>query len=123
LLKLDSKMKHTLLIIFFLFFGRLSSAQEISCQKLYETITSQYDSESSVSCIGSSLLAKATYYTLDDMGFVIAYIKENEYDINGKPYIFCGISSQRWSYFKSDGIYSWGKSFHKYIRDYTCNCY
>lgn len=73
----------------------------------------------------STMLAKVEYYRLDDMGFVVAFIKSNDYDIYGKPYIFCGISLDRWDAFVNGAIYggSWGESFHQYIRDYTCNCY
>lgn len=77
-----------------------------------------------VNTMGSSMLVKAEYYQVDyNAGLVIAYIKNNEYDFKGKPYIFCGISSTRWSNFKSKGLYeSWGKSFHEYIMDHTCDC-
>ncbi len=73
----------------------------------------------------SSWLVKVEYYQVDyDGGLVIAYIKKNDYDFKGKPYIFCGISSQRWSAFKTEGLYgSYGEAFHKYIMDYTCDCY
>jgi len=99
------------------------TAQTMSCQEVYEIVTEQYDSKDTVNCYMSTMLAKATYYQLEGMGFVVAYIKRNKFDMRGKPYIFCGISSTRWRSFKSGGMYgSWGKSFHKYIREYTCDC-
>jgi len=117
-------MKKLVILFFFLVIKTPSNAQSISCQELFEIITDYHDTRDNVITIGSSMLAKATHYTVDGDGFVIAYIKSNDYDFLGKPYIFCGISSQRWSRFKIEGMTgSWGESFHNYIREYTCNCY
>ena len=70
------------------------------------------------------MLAEVEYYELQNMGFVVAYIKSSDYDFTGKPYIFCGISSYTWSSFKTSGMMgSWGESFHEYIMDHTCDCY
>lgn len=99
-------------------------AQSMSCSEVYQIVTENYDYRDVVTPINSTMLAKVTYYTLEGNGFVVARIKANQYDFQGKPYIFCGISSQRWARFKSEGMYgSWGESFHAYIREYTCNCY
>src|SRR5690606_12616903 len=109
------------LIFFFCSLG--VQAQTMSCQEVLEIVTENYDYRDNVTPIGSTMLSKATYYTVDGEGFVVAYIKSNQYDFQGRPYIFCGISSQRWTKFKSEGMYgSWGESFHAYIREYTCNC-
>ncbi len=119
-------MKKHIILLVFLFFGLLSEnsyAQTISCQEVFEIVTEHYDSKDEVACYGSSMLTKAIYYRLDGMGFVVGYIKSNEYDFRGKPYIFCGITDARWRAFKSAGMYgSWGESFHEYIREYTCDC-
>ncbi|NVK53838.1 MAG: hypothetical protein HWD85_12955 [Flavobacteriaceae bacterium] len=116
--------KAILPLIFIIFLPRLSNGQGISCQEVYEIVTENYDYKDTVTPIGSSMLTRVTYYTLDGDGFVVANIKRNEYDFRGTPYIFCGISSQRWARFKNEGMFnSWGESFHAYIRDYTCNCY
>lgn len=113
----------TLLLIVFLGTSVFSFSQSISCQKLFQIVTKEYDSKRNQSILMSSMLAKADYYRLDNIGFVVAYIKSNEYDFNGQPYIFCGISQSRWNSFVNAGILdSWGKSFHQYIRDYTCDC-
>ena len=117
-------MKKIAILFFFLILKTPVNAQSISCQELFEGVTEYYDSRDNVTTIGSSMLAKVTRFTVDGDGFVIAYIKNNDYDFQGKPYIFCGISSQRWSRFKIEGMTgSWGESFNNYIRDYTCNCY
>lgn len=98
-------------------------AQTISCQELYEVVTENYDNRDAVNVMMSTMLTKAVYYTVDGNGFVVANIKRNDFDMQGAPYIFCGISSQRWARFKSEGMYgSWGEAFHKYIRDYICDC-
>jgi len=116
--------KLSLLIFILTIFSHITlKAQSVSCQELFEIVTENYDNRDFVTPIGSSMLAKVTHYTVEGNGFVVAYIKSNQYDFTGKPYIFCGISSQRWSSFKSEGMFgSWGESFHEYIRDYTCNC-
>lgn len=106
-----------------LFFATIFSAQNVSCNDLLKYAKSSDSYPDRVSPISSSMIAKAEYYRVDGGGLVIAYIKASDYDFTGKPYIFCGISSQRWSKFKSEGMYgSWGKAFHEYIREYTCNC-
>lgn len=96
----------------------------MSCEEVYSTVINNYDYKDAASCYGSSMLAKVEYYRLDNMGFVVGYIKRSDYDFSGQPYIFCGISSYQWSRFKASGMTgSWGESFHEYIMDYTCNCY
>jgi hypothetical protein len=97
--------------------------QKPSCNDLVSYAKKNYDSEDSPMIISSTMLAKVERYTIDDSSLVIAYIKKDEYDLYGKPYVFCGISDERWTAFKNSGLYdSWGKSFHKYIIDYTCDC-
>lgn len=99
------------------------SAQDSSCNDLVRYAKSEDSYPDTVRPITSSMLAKVEYYEVNGGGLVIAYIKKNDYDFTGSPYIFCGISSQRWAKFKSEGMYgSWGESFHAYIREYTCNC-
>lgn len=115
-------MKTILLFVAFLFTS-VYSAQTASCSDLVSYARSSDSYPDKVNPYGSSMLAKAEYYEVDGGGLVIAYIKSNDYDYTGKPYIFCGISSQRWAKFKSEGMYgSWGESFHTYIMDYTCDC-
>lgn len=99
------------------------SAQNVSCAELVRYAKSTDSYPDVVRPISSSMIAKAEYYRVNGGGLVVAYLKSNDYDTSGRPYIFCGISSARWSKFKSEGMYgSWGKAFHAYIRDYTCNC-
>jgi hypothetical protein len=113
-------------LLFFLifFFGSLEiQAQTMSCQEAMEIVSNNYDYRDNVLPNGSTMLTRATYYTVEGAGYVVAYIKSNQYDLQGRPYIFCGISSQQWAKFKSAGMYgSWGESFHNYIINYTCNC-
>lgn len=98
-------------------------AQSVSCNDLVNYAKAKDPYPDVVRTYGSSMLVKAEYYEVEDTGLVIAYIRKNEYDFTGKPYIFCGISSRRWSTFKIEGITgSYGKAFHAYIMDYTCNC-
>jgi hypothetical protein len=117
-------MKKFFYLITFLFTAYSSFSQSISCQSLKREIESEADLESSTTCYGSSALAKVEYYTSDGEGYVIAYLKSSDFDLYGRPYIFCGISSARWDKFVSEGRSgSWGKAFNAFIRDYLCNCY
>ncbi len=117
-------MKKILITFLGLFIGINTFSQSISCSELYNMIVNNYDHKESTMCFNSSVLVRAEYYQLDNMGFVIAYIKANEYDLQGTPYIFCGISSYTWTSFTSDGMFgSWGKAFHEYIRNNLCDCY
>ena len=113
-----------LLITLALFIGTLTQGQTISCQELYETVTNNNRPTSTVTCMGSTMLVKAEYYTYQRNGYVVAYIKKNQYDFRGTPYIFCGISSFRWSNFRAKGMTdSWGKAFHEHIMGNKCNCH
>lgn len=111
-----------LIICAAMFFAVCFQAQ--TCSELVQYAKSEDPYPDRVAPYGSSMLAKAEFYEVDGGGLVIAYIKQNDYDFSGKPYIFCGISSQRWAKFKSEGMYSgsYGKAFHAYIMDYTCDC-
>ncbi len=121
-------MKSLLLVLFVLlpnlWQGSTLNAQSISCQELYDFIVEEYDSKDQVTCYGSSMLTKVTRYTYDGNGFVVAFIKQNDYDFRGSPYIFCGVSSWTWSSFKISGMGdSWGEAFHEYIFGHKCACY
>ena len=106
------------------FFSLISvHSQSISCQEVLEIVTENYTYSDYVTPLGSSMLIKVTYYSVEGEGFVVANIKSNQYDFQGSLYIFCGISIQRWARFKTEGMLgSWGESFHTYIREHTCNC-
>lgn len=116
-------MKKILFCILLLLYSSEMIAQSMSCQELFDTVTKYYDNSDVVSTVGSTMLTKANFYNVQGTGFVVAYLKSNDYDLQGRPYIFCGISTQDWINFKNEGRSgSWGESFHKYIRENTCNC-
>ena len=124
---LKSKIMSKIIVLIvsaFLIAGVEAYSQTISCQELYETVTKNNRPTSTVTCMGSTMLVKAEYYTYQRNGYVVAYIKKNQYDFRGTPYIFCGISSYRWSTFRANGMSgSWGKAFHEHIMDNKCDCY
>jgi hypothetical protein len=69
------------------------------------------------------MLSGTKYYYYNGVGYVIVFIKDNAYDSDDKPYIYCGISQERWGNFTTYGEKnSWGESFHYYIKDYACDC-
>lgn len=116
-------MKKILLFVVLTFSIRNFQSQTISCGDLAKYIVENYETKDTVQPFSSSMLVKATWYQYDGNGYVIAYLKSNDYDFQGRPYIFCGISRTRWDKFKNEGLFgSYGKAFHDYIMDYTCNC-
>lgn len=115
------KLIITTFVLLFVFSNTIK-AQDISCSELVTYVKSKAY-PTSQSCLGSSFLVKVDRYEVDGNGLVIAYIKNNQYDLTGKPYIYCGISYSTWNSFTSAGIMgSWGKAFHKYIKGNNCNC-
>lgn len=61
----------------------------------------------------------------DGVYVVVAEFLSSELFVNSKKYVFCGVPISNWEEFE----YSFylrltrGETFHKYIRNYTCNCY
>lgn len=121
----SNKVKILVAILVLLFvFSNTTKAQDVSCSELVTYVKKEGGYPSSQSCFGSSWLVKVDRYEIDGNGVVIAYIKSNEFDFSGKPYIYCGISYSTWSSFTSEGMMgSWGKAFHKYIKGNNCSCY
>jgi hypothetical protein len=85
------KILLTALVVFFVF-SNTTKAQDVSCSELVSYVKSKAY-PTSQSCFGSSFLAKVERYEVDGNGVVVAWIKSNDYDFTGKPYIYCGISS------------------------------
>lgn len=105
-----------------------SFSQEVSCKELLDFIKSKGSYVSSVGnyTMDSSWLYEVTAYSYESKYYVVAKIKENEYSYTTKSYIFCGIPYTNWSNFYYGGYSeskSYGERFHKYIKDYQCNCY
>jgi hypothetical protein len=116
-------MKNYILVLSIMLLSCMNSySQTMGCQELFETVTTNYDREESANCYGSSMLVKVDFYKVGNNNFAVAYIKSNIYDFKGRPYIFCGIPSMNWSYFKYNSKGSWGESYYEYISDYKCNC-
>jgi hypothetical protein len=107
---------------------RLSSSQEVNCDDLIDYVkTKGYrkGTVSSISLINSDWLKEVEAYTIDNLIVVIAEIKKDEWGINTKKYIFCGIPDSNWSdfyYGMNDVGKTYGERFHKYIIDYQCKC-
>jgi len=100
-------------------------AQKMSCNELYNFIIENGYKKATLTNyqLNSEWLYKVTAYTYNYKTYVIAEIKENEYSTKTKSYIFCNIPSLNWANFQN-GTYvdSYGERFHKYIKEYTCNC-
>jgi hypothetical protein len=111
------------LTILLVVFCTAGFAQTTSCSDLIYALEREAGYGDTFNAIGSSAIAKAVRYTFEGQGSVIIYFKRNDFDFNGTPYVFCDISSTRWSYFKSAGnTGSWGKAYNDYIKEYECNC-
>lgn len=122
-------MKKILLIIIFAFTFVGAKAQEVSCEDLKNFIESKGTQQVEVYSLtlNSSWLQNVKLYKYDNKYYVIAAIKKNKYDIyNTKSYIFCNIPYSNWTSFHTFDLYgesTYGERFHKYIKDYICNCY
>jgi hypothetical protein len=103
-----------------------TQAQSVKCTDLLQFIKQngyRKGEVGSYQLMNSSWLKSVTAYTYDNAIFVVAVIKKNEYDFQGKTYIFCGIPSRNWDYFSIyDTNPSYGEKFRKYIIDYKCDC-
>jgi hypothetical protein len=99
------------------------NSKKISCYSLMNFIIEKGSSSNYIEINSSSMLSGVRYYYYNGEGYVIIWVKNNTYDSDYKPYIYCGISKERWNYFTSYGEKSsWGESFHYYIKDYSCDC-
>lgn len=112
-----------LVIILLITISSFAKAQSVSCQEVYEFILENGYKANSISLTySSSMLTKVERYTYDGKNYVIGYIKQNDYDYKGSPYLFCGISSYDWNNFYVNYYSSAGVAFHEYIMPYKCNC-
>ena len=104
-----------------------AECQSVSCTELKEFVVengSKVGEVASYQTIYSDWLKSVQAYSYDNILFVVAQIKPNQYSLTFQSYIFCGIPMSNWNNFKIyDMEPSWGKKLHKYIKDYTCNCY
>lgn len=114
------KLSLLFLIMSFPIFG---NAQKMSCQEAYELVLEYGENKRTISIVGSTMLTKVIKYEIDNNLFVVGYIKSNEYDFRGSPYLFCGVSSYDWNSFTYNYLTSAGEAFHKYIFPYKCDCY
>lgn len=118
------KIKNLIKVILLVFIGVSVRCQSLSCVDLKNAIETEAEFVDSEIPINSKAISKVEYYRYKGNGFVIVYLKSNEFDYGGNPYIFCGISDSRWSNFIRLGrLESWGKSFHTYIKESLCNCF
>ena len=115
--------KYLLLLLFATIIKLNVSAQSVSCNDLAEYVQQESGYPDTATSFTSSFIKKVDYYRVDGVGVCIAYIKQNDWDFEGKPYIFCGISQYTWSMFRAESYNSMGKAFNKYIIDRTCDCY
>ena len=106
-----------------------SSAQDFSCNELMSFAKRngyKIGNVGPMSLYDSSWLKNVDAYKVDNTIVVIASIKQDEWGISSKDYIFCGVPKSNWDRFNnafSDWGTSYGERFHKYIYNYACNCY
>lgn len=117
---MKKQFPHLFLVLFVVaLFSTASIAQTSSCSDLINALQKKAGYGETVNATGSSAISKAVRYTYDGQGYVIVYFS----GYNSTPYVFCDISSTRWSSFKSAGnAGSWGKAFNDYIKGRDCNC-
>lgn len=123
-------MKRILLFLSFCLLSLLPlQAQDVSCTDLMEFVQDKGYRKATVSSIQlmhSSWLKEVVAYSIENTIVVIAEIKRDEWGINTKKYVFCGIPSSNWDAFYL-GLYdtnsTYGERFRKYVFDYKCDCY
>jgi hypothetical protein len=100
---------------------RYDNSKIINCSQLMLlAVTKSYFTDDA-QVINSSFILGADYYIADGNGFVILKIKRDGSYYNS--YIFCGISSDVWNTFKSEGeAFSWGEAYRRNIEMYKCDC-
>lgn len=118
-------MKIALTLISFTLFVNLLSAQDVSCSELVQFIEQEGWEKGSLNSfqLDSEWLYSVTAYSYDYKTFVVAEIKQGW---STNTYIFCGVPDSNWNNFSAwsiSGDVSYGERFHRYIMDYTCNCY
>lgn len=120
---MKTKTIKLLLLLTIILGGINLKAQTPTCSELYSYVKQKGGYPTTQYCYGSSFIVKAERYTVDGTGVAVIWMKNNDYDITGTPYIYCGISIMTWSNFTSAGVSgSWGKAFHQYIKGRNCDC-
>jgi hypothetical protein len=103
-------------------------SQDVTCDELTSYVKTEGYRKGSVysyQLYESSWLKSVECYQYDNVLFVIAEIKKDQYSYTTNKYIFCGIPKANWDSFYwgyNDSGKTYGERFHKYIIDYTCNC-
>ena len=119
-------MKFIIILLVTLSLNSKLNAQSVKCEDLMQFLVT-YGEEDEIPSyyLNSSWLYGVTAYTYNDVIYVVAEIKANEYSYNTNKYIFCGISTLDWMLFQlgDSETFSFGERFHKYIINYKCNCY
>ena len=122
-------MKRILLTIIFTLAFIGAKAQDVSCEDLKNFIKQKgYKQEEVISLtLDSSWLHNVVLYKYENKYYVIAEIKKDDFGFSTKSYVFCNIPYSNWTNFHSLYVISsnttYGERFHKYIKDYICNCY
>jgi hypothetical protein len=123
-----------IIILYIALKSKVSYCQEITCEELTKYVEKEgysFEKVNSFQLIESSWLNEVQAYlvNLDDerIIFVIASIKQDKFGFSNKKYIFCNVPKKNWDFFSKPYLTfntneSYGDRFHKYIRDYECNC-
>lgn len=116
------------MILFILIKSILIKGQDVKCDELVTYVERNgryYQEVNEVQLMNSTWLKKVTAYSIDNKIVVVAEIKRDQWGINTKKYIFCGITSDMWTAFYmgiNDLDKTYGERFQKYIFDNKCNC-
>jgi hypothetical protein len=117
-----------LLVALICFWG-VSFSQQVKCSELIGYVENEgklKGTVSSIQLLQSSWLSEVKAYEIENTIVVIAQIYTDNFSLNKKKYIFCGISEAEWTYFSnpmSNPTKSYGERFRERIFDNKCNCY
>jgi hypothetical protein len=109
-------------------FAGLLAQRPVSCQALISFVENRalLYSVNYGSNMGSPWLEEVRLYNLNDELYVWARIREDEFDTNGKKYLYCNVPQSNWNNFlfgREWDSESYGIRFNYYIVPFECDCF
>lgn len=97
----------------------LHSLENLTCEQVLSIIQSEGTIIESLgsNALDSDALDYITLYQYGDINYMVV-----QFTSSYKRYIYCDINQSSWDAFTEDGVYSYGKSFHKHLAHYGCDC-
>jgi hypothetical protein len=116
------------LLLAFLPFAAVWSQRAVSCQALMKFVESRciLHSVHYGSSLGSAWLEEIRLYHLEDELYVVARVREYEFESNTVKVMYCNVPQSNWNNFlfgREWDSESAGVRFNFYIAPHECSCY